>query len=97
MSQDLDIMGRDWALHPLNLAHREGVKRAVAEEAKRKKIRSVPSPEQRRAKQLQNALASVEMAHAIRADASTVEIIALLKQALPATKEEAHVHASSTL
>lgn len=97
MGQDLDIMGRDWAAHPLNLAHRKAVKRAVAEEASRKKIKTVPTPEERRIKQLRNALASAEMAHAIRADASTAEIIALLKDALPATKEEAHVYASSTL
>lgn len=82
MVQELDIMGRDWALHPLNLAHRKGVKRAVAEEAKRKKVRSVPSPEQRRAKQLQNALASVEMAHAIQPDHRTAQAVALLNEVL---------------
>lgn len=93
MAEALDIMGRDWAAHPLNLAHREGVKRAVADPSSRNAPTPIPTPEERRAKELHRAITSIEGAEAIRPDARLAQAKALLKEALADTteKEEAHV------
>ncbi len=79
----LDINGRDWPAHPLNLAHREGIRRRIGDPAWRNPPTPIPTPEERRAKEISRAVDAVHEALAIRSCPALGKALSALRDAAP--------------
>ena len=82
-SRALDINGRDWPVHPLNLAHREGIRRRIGDPAWRNPPTPIPTPEERRAKEISRAVDAVQRAMVIRSCPDLAKALSALRDAAP--------------